>query len=115
MGVHVLVAIDEPAIRAALAGRLALALRGEADVADGPLPGGPPETLRSVVVAGNPSCTPGEAAALVAHGWRVVVVVASAVTSGSEQAYRAAGVSGYLPMDLDLSPLLEAIRSAASG
>lgn len=114
MGVRVLVAIDELAIRAALAGRLALALRGEADVAEGPLPGDPPHSPRSVVVAGNPSCTPGEAALLVAQGWRVVVV-ASAVMSASEQAYRAAGVSGYLPMDLDLSPLLEAIRAAASG
>ncbi|MBI5948768.1 MAG: hypothetical protein HY875_11580 [Chloroflexi bacterium] len=69
-----------------------------------------PELNDGVVVAASTSLTPEECAELAGQG-KPVIVLAPLPTKSERNRYLSAGARGYLPMSLDLIPLVVLIES----
>lgn len=67
-----------------------------------------------ILVTSTTQCSPVECHGVVEEGTQVIVL-AAVPSSFQKGLYEKAGASAYLPMTLDLEPLLEAITSSSLG
>jgi hypothetical protein len=68
--------------------------------------------LDTILVAATSECSPGECAGLRLDG-RDVVIIAAVPGTFQKAQYESAGARAYLPMAIDLGPLVETLRGLA--
>lgn len=64
----------------------------------------------AVLVASTSECSPAECSGLT-QGRRDVVIIAAVPSAFQEQAYLEAGAAGYVPMSIDVGPLVELLQA----